>query len=121
MPRAIRSENASRARPKKVMASTRPAKPSTATMDKPTAARAELRRKKASSLHTRMVKGSCTMRCASTLIRSACSSVMASESSRPRMRTRTLLSSVCSGAACSGVMRPAGASRTAPRPSATTQ
>ena len=64
-----------------------------ATKKSPTPASAELRRKNASSLHTRMVKGSWNTVRASALTRVACSSVMASDSSRPRILTRTLLSS----------------------------
>ena len=65
-----------------------------ATNSRPAPARAELKRKNASSDQTRLVKGSCSTVRASSLARSACSSVMASESSRPRIRTRTPLSSV---------------------------
>ena len=103
MPRALRSDSASTANPKKVMARMRPATMVTDTKNSPTPANAELRRKKASSLHTRFVKGSCRIRRARTLARSACSSLRASDISRPPMRTLTLLSS-----AGSGVTRPAG-------------
>ena len=59
MPRALRSDSASTARPKNVMARMRPAAMVNATKASPAPARAELRRKKASSDQTRFVKGSC--------------------------------------------------------------
>ena len=65
-----------------------------ATKTRPTPARAEPSKKKPSSLHTRLVKGSCSAVRAIAFSRRTCSSVMASDSSRPRMRTRTLLSSL---------------------------
>ena len=103
MPRALRSDSANTARPKKVMARMRPATMVENTNRSPAPASAELTRKKASSLHTRLVKGSCRIRRVSALARSACSSVSASDISRPRMRTLTPLSSPCSG-----VTHPAG-------------
>ena len=94
MPRALRSDSANTANPKKVMARMRPVTMVADTNSSPTPASAELSRKKASSLHTRFVKGSCRIRAAIALARWACSSVRASDSSRPRIRTLTLLSSL---------------------------
>ena len=93
MPRALRSDRARTANPKKVMARMRPAAMVENTNSSPTPASAELSRKKASSLQTRFVKGSCRIRRARTLARSACSSLTASDISRPRTRTLTPLSS----------------------------
>ncbi len=73
------------------------------TKARPAPARAALRRKKASSDHTLFVNGSCRTERASSRALSACCSVRANDSSRPRIRTRTLLSS-----GSSGVMRPSG-------------
>ena len=107
MPRALRSERARTAKPKKVMARMIPATMVQATNKRPSPAKAEPSRKNPSSAQTRLVKGSCSTVRAIAFTRSACSSVMAKESSRPRMRTRTLLSSVDSGATWSGVTHPA--------------
>jgi len=79
------------------MAKTTPALMVKATKASPAPARPEPSRKKANSFHGRAVKGSCSTVFASAFTRSFCSSVMAMESSRPPIRTRTLLSSLGSG------------------------
>jgi hypothetical protein len=91
------------AKPKKVIASTRPAPMVHVTKNNPAPASAEPNRKKPNSAHTRLVKGSCRIVRAMAFMRRVWSSVMASDNSRPRMRTRTLLSSLEPG-----LMRPAG-------------
>ena len=91
------------ARPKKVMASTTPSTMVVPTKARPRPASPPETRKKPSSDQGRLVKGSRRMRRVRVLAAVICSSLTASDISRPPRRTRTPLSS-----ACSAIMRPAG-------------
>ena len=103
------------ARPKNVMASTTPVTMVTPTKARPSAGERRPRPgRSASSAQGRLVKGSRRMRRATALAAVSCSSLTASDISRPPRRTRTSLSS-----ACSTIMRPARPSSAAPTVSAT--
>ena len=113
-PRALRMDSARTASPKNVMASTTPATMVMPTKARPMPARPPETMKKPSSDQGRFVKGSRTMRRAVAFKRAACSSVMASDSSFPRGRTGTPVSS-----AGSDIRRPVWPTAAAPSASAT--